>query len=145
MSVARGPHRIGEFSRRVGVSPELLRAWEQRYGLLRPIRSPGGFRLYGEEDAQRVARMRRALDDGLSAAEAARAAIDAGAPSEGLIEVGRTRLLEAAQRYDEAAVHAALDDAVAAFGLEAFVRDLVLPTLDELGRRWKDGEVEVSQ
>ena len=50
--------RIGEFARRVGVSPELLRAWEQRYGLLQPIRSEGGFRLYTPRDVERVARMR---------------------------------------------------------------------------------------
>ncbi len=31
--------RIGELSKRSGVSPELLRAWERRYGLLRPTRS----------------------------------------------------------------------------------------------------------
>jgi transposase-like protein len=37
--------RIGELARRTGVSPELLRAWERRYGLLRPARSQGGFRL----------------------------------------------------------------------------------------------------
>ena len=37
--------RIGELSRRAGVSPELLRAWERRYGLLRPTRTPGGLRL----------------------------------------------------------------------------------------------------
>jgi DNA-binding transcriptional MerR regulator len=42
--------RIGELSRRVGVSPELLRAWERRYGLLRPTRSRGGFRLYSTAD-----------------------------------------------------------------------------------------------
>jgi MerR family transcriptional regulator, light-induced transcriptional regulator len=129
----------------VGVSPELLRAWEQRYGLLRPTRSPGGYRLYGEEDAQRVARMRGALDEGLSAAEAARVALAARVPSDGLIEVTRTRLLDAAERYDEAAVHAALDEGIAAFGLEEFLRDLVLPTLVELGRRWKDGKIEVGQ
>ncbi len=145
MSVAGGPHRIGEFSRRVGVSPELLRAWEQRYGLLHPIRSPGGFRLYGEEDAERVGRMRRALDQGLSAAEAARAALDTGAPSEGLIKTARGRLLEATQQYDEGGVQAVLDEAIAALGLEALTRELVLPTLFEVGRRWQDGEIEVSQ
>src|SRR5436309_15713095 len=75
-----GRHRIGEFARRVGVTPELLRAWEQRYGLLQPVRTPGGFRVYGEEDAERVARMRRGLDEGLSAAEAAGQAL-ADAPS----------------------------------------------------------------
>ena len=72
VSVGRGTHRIGEFARRVGVSPELLRAWEQRYGLLRPVRSAGGFRLYTKEDADRVAHMQRALADGISAAEARR-------------------------------------------------------------------------
>ena len=30
--------RIGELSKRSGVSPELLRAWERRYGLLKPAR-----------------------------------------------------------------------------------------------------------
>jgi MerR family transcriptional regulator, light-induced transcriptional regulator len=33
--------RIGELSRRSGVSPQLLRAWERRYGLLQPTRSAG--------------------------------------------------------------------------------------------------------
>ena len=38
--------RIGELSKRTGVSAELLRAWERRYELLRPTRSAGGLRLY---------------------------------------------------------------------------------------------------
>ena len=38
--------RIGELSRRLGVSDHVLRAWESRYGLLQPVRSAGGFRLY---------------------------------------------------------------------------------------------------
>src|SRR6478735_6335207 len=72
MLTEAGALRIGEFARRVGVSPELLRAWERRYNLLEPIRSNGGFRLYTPEDAERVARMQRGLAEGLSAAEAAR-------------------------------------------------------------------------
>jgi len=145
VSVGRGAHRIGEFARRVGVSPELLRAWEQRYGLLEPVRSAGGFRLYTEQDADRVARMRRALADGLSAAEAARVALANEAPGRGLIEDARARLLAAVEAYDEAALQAALDDSVAAFGLEPFVRDLILPALAEIGRRWEAGNTEVSQ
>ena len=145
VSVGRGAHRIGEFARRVGVSPELLRAWEQRYGLLRPVRSAGGFRLYTKEDADRVARMRRALADGLSAAEAARVALENQAPARGLIEDASARLLGAVEAYDEAALQAVLDDGVAAFGLEPFVRDLILPALAEIGRRWEAGNAEVSQ
>ncbi len=48
--------RIGELSRRVGVSVEALRAWERRYGVLRPSRSPSGYRLYGRDDQRRRAR-----------------------------------------------------------------------------------------
>jgi MerR family transcriptional regulator, light-induced transcriptional regulator len=144
MSVGGG-HRIGEFARRVGVTPELLRAWEQRYGLLRPVRTPGGFRLYGEEDAERVARMRQALDDGLSAAEAARVALEPSSSPGRPIEDAGARLMSAIEAYDEAAVQAALDDGLAAFGLEAFVRDLILPTLGAVGRGWEQGRVEISQ
>ena len=140
-----GGHRIGEFARRVGVTPELLRAWEQRYGLLRPVRTPGGFRLYGENDAERVARMRRALDEGLSAAEAARVALESAPSPDGLIDEARARLMRAIESYDEAAVQAALDDGLAAFGLETFVRDLILPTLSAVGRGWEQGSVEISQ
>ena len=64
--------RIGELSRRLGVSGHVLRAWESRYGLLRPVRSAGGFRLYSEADEMRVRRMQAHLAGGLSAAEAAR-------------------------------------------------------------------------
>ena len=67
--------RIGELSRRLGVSDHVLRAWENRYGLLQPVRSPGGFRLYSEADEWRIRRMQAYLADGLSAAEAARAAL----------------------------------------------------------------------
>lgn len=145
MSVTQGAHRIGEFARRVGVSPQLLRAWEQRYGLLQPVRSPGGFRLYTDEDADRVARMRRFLADGLSASEAARMALEAQAPVRGLVENARARLLAAVEAYDEAALQTVLDDGLAAFGLEPFVRDLILPALTEIGRRWEEGNAEVSQ
>jgi len=68
--------RIGELARRVGVSQDLLRAWERRYGLLKPARSPGGFRLYSNADEQRVRRMQAHLALGLAAAQAARAALD---------------------------------------------------------------------
>ena len=67
--------RIGELSRRLGVSDHVLRAWENRYGLLQPVRSAGGFRLYSEADAGRVRRMQAHLADGLSAAEAAKAVL----------------------------------------------------------------------
>ena len=67
------------------------------------------------------------------------------APARGLIEDAQTRLLAAVETYDEAALQAVLDDALAAFALERIVRDLILPALAEIGRRWESGNAEVSQ
>jgi DNA-binding transcriptional MerR regulator len=142
-----GPVRIGEFARRVGVSAELLRAWERRYGLLQPVRSSGGFRLYTDEDAERVAHMRRALHDGLSAAEAAQAALgaDAGPFAASSFDESMARMMSAIRDFDEPALHAILDENLAAFALEAVVRDLLLPTLTEVGSEWERGNLLISQ
>jgi MerR family transcriptional regulator, light-induced transcriptional regulator len=53
--------------------------------------------------------------------------------------------MSAIESYDEAAAQAALDDGLAAFGLETFARDLILPTLSAVGRGWEQGSVEISQ
>jgi DNA-binding transcriptional MerR regulator len=144
--------RIGELSRRVGVSPEVLRAWERRYGLLSPSRTEGGFRLYGDEDERRVRRMLEHLDRGVSAAEAARLARteregvayeDAeGAPALGAIGA---HLRLALDEFDEAAAQAALDRLLGGFALETVLRDGVLPYLHELGERWQRGEASIAQ
>jgi len=140
-----GALRIGEFARRVGVSPELLRAWERRYGLLQPIRSDGGFRLYTGEDAERVAQMKRALDEGLSAAQAARRALAQTRPAEGRLEDARGRFLAAVRRYDETTAHSVLDEALSTFVLETVLRELILPALREIGDEWASGRLEVGQ
>jgi MerR family transcriptional regulator, light-induced transcriptional regulator len=140
-----GALRIGEFARRVGVNPELLRAWERRYGLLQPIRTEGGFRLYTAEDAERVGQMKRALADGLSAAEAARRASEPVRTEEAGLEHPRERLLAAAHAYDESAIHSILDEALRGFTLETVLQELVLPVLREIGDGWERGEVEVGE
>ena len=145
MSVGMGALRIGEFSRRVGVSPELLRAWERRYELLHPIRTEGGFRLYTDDDAERVERMKRALGEGFSAAEAARRALTQERSVERALDGAAERLVTAAHAYDEATVHAILDEAFSGFSLETVLRDLVLPVLREIGAEWEQGELEVGQ
>jgi DNA-binding transcriptional MerR regulator len=140
--------RIGELSRRVGVSVESLRAWERRYGLLDPSRTPGGFRLYGEDDVARVVAMRALLDEGLSAAEAARRALaeDLDAPISAPAPVVDARdLAEALERYDEAAAHGALDRLLATLTLDVVLADVLMPYLHDLGDRWARGEVSVAQ
>ena len=146
--------RIGELSRRVGVSDHVLRAWESRYGLLRPARSAGGFRLYSEADENRVRRMQAHLADGYSAAEAARAAVadeqagsiaaDVDTNRPGLVDYADD-LRRALAEMDEPAAQALLDRLLTDFTVETVLRDVVLPYLRELGEGWEQGAISVAQ
>jgi DNA-binding transcriptional MerR regulator len=137
--------RIGEFARRVGFSAELLRAWERRYGLLRPVRTAGGFRLYSADDELRVARMRMLLEQGLSPAEAAHAAQRDEAPAATPPEDAAARLLAAIRGYDEAEANAVIDDTLAAFGLDRLVGDVLMPALRSVGDEWESGRLAIAQ
>ena len=138
--------RIGELARRTGVSTDLLRAWERRYGLLRPVRTDGGFRLYGDDDVQRVAAMRTHLGAGVAAAEAARLARNSPGVESGRVVVDRPAdaLLEALVRFDEADAHAEVDRLLASLTLQSLLVDAVFPALREIGAQWERGELTVA-
>jgi MerR family transcriptional regulator, light-induced transcriptional regulator len=143
--MATQPHlRIGELSRRVGVSPALLRAWERRYGLLEPARTDGGLRLYGPEDERRVRDMQAGLRRGLSAAEAAREAVSGAG---GVQETGLSSapLAAALDAMDAEEAHLLIDRLFATFTLETVLSEVILPYLHELGERWSRGEASVTQ
>src|ERR671914_86517 len=143
--------RIGELGRRVGVSPELLRAWERRYGLLEPARTEGGRRLYSVEDEHRVRAMQAHLESGLSAAEAARLALASGTPpvlptgSGDALQREREALRQALDALNADAAHGVLDRVLGAFTLDTVLAGIVLPYLRDLGERWERGEASVGQ
>ena len=139
--------RIGELSKRSGVSPELLRAWERRYGLLHPTRSNGGLRLYSPADLERVRVMQQHLAGGVAAAEAAAltlrtetAAVAAASPTS-----AREELAEALDGYDEPRAQSILDRLLAVTTVDTLLSEIVMPYLRELGDRWERGEVSVAQ
>ncbi len=48
------PYSIGEFARLCGINATTLRAWQRRYGLLKPLRTDGGHRQYSDDDVQQA-------------------------------------------------------------------------------------------
>jgi DNA-binding transcriptional MerR regulator len=141
-----GVLRIGELSRRSGISVELLRAWERRYGLMKPARTAGGLRLYSEEDLERVRAMRSHIASGVAAAEAAalvlrEVSVTAAPPFEQELQ----SLAAALERFDEPAAQSLLDRMLSTYTLNTVLTDLVLPYLRMLGERWERGEVSVAQ
>jgi DNA-binding transcriptional MerR regulator len=144
--------RIGQLARRTGVSPELLRAWEQRYGLLQPTRTSGGFRLYSAADEARVQRMQDLVSGGLAAAQAARLVLSGGEPARPTVPASATTLEDATgaltaslDRLDEHAANAALDRLFTTYTVETVLQEVILPYLLSLGERWEAGEVSVAQ
>lgn len=143
----QGYVRIGELSRRVGVSHDTLRAWERRYGLLQPERTAGGFRLYTPADELRISQMLELLKQGLAPAEAARQAVDAVGTAMPAPTVGDpiTALRDALEGFDQATAHALLDYLFAQYELDVLITHFLLPYLRDLGERWADGTVTVAQ
>lgn len=158
--------RIGELARRAGIPPATLRAWERRYRIVTPHRTEGGYRLYSAEDERRLRSMVRLITEGLAPAEAAREALRAaesaampGAPSGNGDETAspaRARqatapaelgeeLLGCLRSYDESGAHRVLDRALAGYGADGLVIDVVLPALRRIGSLWSAGEITVGE
>jgi MerR family transcriptional regulator, light-induced transcriptional regulator len=137
--------RVGELARRVGVAPETLRAWERRYGVLRPARTAAGHRVYGSADVARARRMRELIESGWAAGEAARAVnetAESRAPAAG---GASDELLAALLGFDATAGHAAFDRVLGSRSLDTALSDVVLTTVREVGDRWERGEISVAQ
>ncbi|WP_130834501.1 MerR family transcriptional regulator [[Erwinia] mediterraneensis] len=58
-------YSIGEVAERCGINPVTLRAWQRRYGLLKPQRTEGGHRQFDDEDVQRIEEIKRWIESGV--------------------------------------------------------------------------------
>ena len=149
--------RIGELSRRVGVSTHVLRAWESRYELLRPVRSAGGYRLYGPADERRVRAVLDLRAKGVSAAEACRTVLRTeraalanpdqesfGGLTPEELEAALTELMRCTRSFDEAGAQVVIDRLITAVNLETFVRRVLFPLLQWIGEDWAQGTLSVA-
>src|SRR5690349_12136185 len=132
--------RIGAFSQKLGVSESVLRAWEARYGLFDPVRTPSGYRLYSRADEERARRMLQHLGDGVAARESARLALlDRPAPP------STDALLQALGAFDADRAHAELDAVLAGPDPAALVTRQVLPAFTAAADEWMRGELGQAQ
>jgi methanogenic corrinoid protein MtbC1 len=136
---------IAALTRRTGVPPDTIRKWEQRYGVIRPERTPGGQRRYSEVDVARVEWLKARLAEGYRIGEAAAllGSVDLGAPAS--LEEHVHALLEAVERSDVDALTRLVDQALTLHGAEEAFRDILAPALVDVGTRWEAGELTVAQ
>ncbi len=163
-----GRYKMGTLSRMTGLKPELLRAWQRRFGLFEPRRTEGGHRLYTPDDLRLALHLRDLVDSGRSIGELAsrgRAALLAeairGAPTPGPspqapppvpaveedgVDVAAivAQIVRGAVSIDAARVGDALDRGLRGLPLERFLQDVVKPASVEIGDLWERGACSVA-
>ncbi|HEV2774157.1 MAG TPA: MerR family transcriptional regulator, partial [Solirubrobacteraceae bacterium] len=145
--------RIGELSRRTGVSIDVIRAWERRYGLLSPSRSDSNFRMYTRDDVARLRLMQHYIKQQIPTSRAAELVRDAQTASmeanpgvpQADIRKALTVMRDSLERFDDAPAEQLLRRLIGVFTPGVVFRDVVLPYLRELGLRWECGETSVAQ
>jgi DNA-binding transcriptional MerR regulator/methylmalonyl-CoA mutase cobalamin-binding subunit len=153
-------HPIQVVARRTGLTADVLRAWEKRYGVVKPGRSEGGRRLYSDADIERLRLLRRASLAGrrigqiasLSTEELtdlvqedereeAEAAIEPGAGAGALAEAHLQASLAAMERLDARELEAVLNRALVTLSAPVLVEQVAAPVLRRVGELWSRGGV----
>jgi DNA-binding transcriptional MerR regulator/methylmalonyl-CoA mutase cobalamin-binding subunit len=140
-----GSYPIRTVSMLTGVNPVTLRAWERRYGLVKPHRTASGHRLYSQHDVDLINEVVRQLDAGinvsqvrLSPAGPNQAAV-APAPATDVWTDAFSCMLGAIERFDEQAMQRAYQEVLSLYPMDVVIERLIVPVMCELGRRWEDG------
>jgi MerR family transcriptional regulator, light-induced transcriptional regulator len=149
-----GKYRIGTVTRLTGLSSDVVRVWERRYGAIRPQRSQAGTRLYSDADIARLRQLRQAVERGYSIGQAARLSNEelAGVVSEAsqAMEAAspytlvRERFLAAIARMDVVTADLEMSRAATLFPARDLIKQIVAPLLAEIGERWAHREFGVA-
>ncbi len=127
-------------ARLTGLSPELLRAWERRYAVVEPIRTPGGTRRYRASDLERLRLLKAASDAGHRIGSLARLSNPElerlGIATEAAPRARLDEILGALDAFDVAEAQRRLALQLSALGVIAFAREVALPLVREIGERW---------
>lgn len=138
-------YSLGAVARLTGLSAHVLRAWERRYGAVKPLRTPGGTRRYRESDVARLRQLRSAVQAGHSISEVAQASGDELARrlelAPPLPAPPLEALLEAIEHLDAGSTERLLSAQLAVLGPLRFIRAVATPLLQTIGTRWAEGRL----
>jgi DNA-binding transcriptional MerR regulator/methylmalonyl-CoA mutase cobalamin-binding subunit len=161
----RGRHPIAVVSERTGLSQDVLRVWERRYGAVQPERGPGGQRVYTDADLERLSLLRSATEGGRTISQVAALGTDGlraliaedvaarqrRAPSVASEPDTRDRqemedvvlaALAHARALDGPGIDGLLRRAAAANGIASFIGSVAAPLLRRVGDEWHAGRLK---
>ena len=136
-----------------GVNSVTLRAWERRYDLIKPVRTPKGHRLYTMADVDLIQQVVDLLDNGMSIGQV-RQVLDTGRsrsepepapmPEDPWLR-DHQRLLNAITQFDESVLNDIYQDALSLYPVDVVTTRLTVPMLRELGTRWVSGVGSIAE
>lgn len=150
---ARHPIRV--VSERTGLSPDVLRAWERRYGVVLPGRSEAGQRLYSDADIDRLALLVKATQAGRSVGQTAALSVEAlrqlvaedaerGLSRPTPTADYRERAFLAVADLSPERLQAVLRTALMSVGTSGYLDEVVSPLLRRIGEAWHSREISVA-
>ncbi|HET9066594.1 MAG TPA: MerR family transcriptional regulator [Gemmatimonadales bacterium] len=154
-------HPIAVVAERTGLSRDVLRAWERRYGAVDPSRTAGGQRLYSDSDIERFKLLAAATSRGRSISRVAGystaklvqviAEDDAASPAPAAVE-GSSRVQEAVEGalqairiLDGERLEGVLRRALAGLGVATVLEEVIPQLMHEVGQRWSAGTMTIAQ
>ena len=162
MSISTTPtYNLKVVLKETGIAADTLRAWERRYGLPIPERTPGGHRLYSQHDIEIIKWLMAKQAEGLSISRAvdlwkeetasgldplaeshqAKAFV---APSANL-DTARQQWINACLAFNEPAAEHTLNQAFAMYPVETVCVELLQRGLNQIGEMWYTGKATVQQ
>src|SRR5689334_4443179 len=148
-------HRIHRVARLTGLSKDVVRVWERRYGLVKPLRSANRYREYSDEDVALLRFLKGELERGQTIGALAmegresllrRIRISSSSspqelkPHDNLID----ELVSQLEPLDKARFEMKLNGAIAVIPFEEAVQRILLPLQRRVGDLWHEGRVNVA-
>jgi MerR family transcriptional regulator, light-induced transcriptional regulator len=148
-------HRIHRVAKLTGLSKDVIRVWERRFGLLKPTRGTNRYRNYSDEDVALLRFLKEQLDAGGSIGELSKLGRDellsrasASVPQVSFVDSTFSRLLRellsALNPFDRVTFEKRLNGAVAVVPFEEALHGILLPLQEQVGQLWHDGLVNVA-
>jgi DNA-binding transcriptional MerR regulator len=136
-----------------GVNAVTIRAWERRYGLITPQRTPKGHRLYTHQDVEHIKQIVELLKQGISVGHVkplldqtpGEASVQPATDSGDIWKQYLDSMLDAIERFDEPALDSSYNDALSLYPVDIVNQRLTTPLLRLLGERWNLREAGIAE
>ena len=143
-------YTIGTVSKLTGVGAITLRAWERRYGLIKPVRKESGHRLYTRHHIDQINRITALTQQGIRISQIRPEMLESEATAEQGGEADAwneylNSMMAAIISFDEDRLEEVYNNALSLYPIGVVTRKLLTPLLTELGLRWAEGDGSISE